>query len=149
MIRPAREDDLPRIAEIAEAAFSRYIPRIGRPPAPMLADHAAELPHLWVCEGTSGVAGYIGLFADDGPPPRLQIEPVAVEPAAQGQGIGRQLMAFAEARAREIGAEKLWLYANAAMEESRAVYARLGFIERDRRMDGGYDRVFLDKDLTA
>jgi hypothetical protein len=41
MIRGARADEVAWVAATIAAAFAPYIPRIGRPPAPMTADHAA------------------------------------------------------------------------------------------------------------
>lgn len=38
MIRPANANDEPEIRECAEQAYARYVPVIGRKPAPMLAD---------------------------------------------------------------------------------------------------------------
>ncbi|KEO51856.1 GNAT family N-acetyltransferase [Thioclava pacifica] len=147
MIRAARAEDLDRIVVITEAAFRPYIARIGRPPAPMLADRRSELAHLWVCENADEIVGYVGLIAQDGPRVALQIEPIAVDPAKQGQGIGGKMMAFAEAHALSLGADRLMLYVNAAMSESRALYAHLGFLETDRRVEDGFDRVFLEKAL--
>ena len=38
MIRPAKANDAPEIRECAEQAYARYVPVIGRKPAPMVAD---------------------------------------------------------------------------------------------------------------
>lgn len=38
MIRPAKANDDPEIRECAEQAYARYVPVIGRKPAPMVAD---------------------------------------------------------------------------------------------------------------
>jgi hypothetical protein len=42
-IRKARAEDVVRIGAIAPAAYLKYLPRIGREPAPMVADFAAEI----------------------------------------------------------------------------------------------------------
>ncbi len=47
----------------------------------------------------------------------LLIENVAVRPATQGRGIGRQLMGLAEAQALARGLPEIRLYTNAAMTE--------------------------------
>jgi hypothetical protein len=39
-IRRARPEDAARIGAIARAAYVKYVPRIGREPAPMVADFA-------------------------------------------------------------------------------------------------------------
>jgi hypothetical protein len=42
-IRLAAEADAPALAKIAVAAYQHYVPRIGRPPAPMTADYPAAV----------------------------------------------------------------------------------------------------------
>jgi len=37
--RPATAADLPAIQEVVTAAYARYLSRMDRPPAPMLADY--------------------------------------------------------------------------------------------------------------
>ena len=44
VIRQAMLADLPVIEEIITAAYSRYLPRMDRPPAPMLASSANGAP---------------------------------------------------------------------------------------------------------
>jgi hypothetical protein len=48
--RPATAADLPAIREVAAAAYARYLSRMDRPPAPMLADYGAAVRagQLWV-----------------------------------------------------------------------------------------------------
>ncbi len=49
-IRPANEADLPVIAEIITAAYSRCLARMDRPPAPMPRDYAlpVEQGTVWL-----------------------------------------------------------------------------------------------------
>jgi GNAT superfamily N-acetyltransferase len=75
----------------------------------------------------------------------LLVENVAIHPDAQGAGLGRQLMEFAEEEARRLHARRLWLYTNEVMHENIAIYTHLGYREFDRRSDGGYRRVFMEK----
>ena len=98
-IRPAAEADAPALARIAVAAYQRYVPRIGRPPAPMTADYPAAVRRgqAWVAAAGGEVAGFIILIPRPG---YLLLDNVAVLPAAQGQGIGARLLALAEDRAR-------------------------------------------------
>jgi ribosomal protein S18 acetylase RimI-like enzyme len=83
----------------------------------------------------------VAVVADD----RLLIDNVAVEPAHQGQGVGRALLAHAEQIAARRGLSELRLYTNAAMLENLALYPRLGYREVERRRDEGFDRVFFTK----
>ena len=89
-IRLAAEADAPVLARIAVAAYQHYVPRIGRPPAPMTADYPAAVRRgqAWVAAVDGEVAGFIILIPQPG---YLLLENVAVLPAAQGRGIGARL----------------------------------------------------------
>ena len=145
-IRQADEADLPVIEEIITAAYSKYLARMDRPPAPMLRDYAfaVEQGAVWVV-GTP-IAGLISLSpADDS----LLVENLAVHPAAQGAGLGRVLMDFAEQQARKLRLPRLALYTNEVMTENQAIYAHLGYRVAARRSEGGYQRVFMQKDVPS
>ena len=61
LVRRATADDAARIRAIARAAYVKYVPRIGREPAPMLADFAAEIVagRVMVIETAGEVDGYM------------------------------------------------------------------------------------------
>jgi ribosomal protein S18 acetylase RimI-like enzyme len=143
-VRLATPADLPAIRDIVTAAYARYLDRMDRPPAPMLADYAAEVEsgRLWVAG--EPVAGLIELI---GTGDSLHVANVAVHPSAQGTGLGRRLMEFAEEQARQRGLARLDLYTNEVMTENQAIYARLGYRETARRSEDGYRRVYMDKIL--
>jgi GNAT superfamily N-acetyltransferase len=90
-LRPARPDDAAILAAIAEAAYRHYVPRIGRPPGPMLADYDAVLAgsEVWVAEHDDRPGGFVVLRTA---PDHLLIENVAVYPDHQGRGIGTALL---------------------------------------------------------
>src|SRR5262249_40521721 len=90
MIRRAIEGDVARIVAIARAAYIKYVPRIGREPLPMLADFAGEIAagHVVVLEITGTVEGYLISWPDM---EAYFIDNIAVDPAHQGLGLGRQL----------------------------------------------------------
>jgi ribosomal protein S18 acetylase RimI-like enzyme len=143
-IRVARAGDLAAVRAVARAAYALYVPRIGREPAPMVADFAAAQAagHLWVAEDP--VAGFVVAY------PRgdhWHLENVAVDPVAQGAGLGLALIAHVEALARASGAQAVELYTNAKMIENRALYPRLGYAETGRAIEDGFDRVFYRKPL--
>jgi ribosomal protein S18 acetylase RimI-like enzyme len=75
------------------------------------------------------------------------IENVAVRPGHQGHGLGRRLLTFAEDRAKATGMREVRLYTNELMTENIAYYRRLGYEEVERRLDGGFRRVFMKKVL--
>jgi GNAT superfamily N-acetyltransferase len=146
--RLAAAADLPAIRRLNAAAYSRYADRMDEPPAPVRHDYSAEVTagHVWLVDepGTGAVAVIVLVPAGES----LLIENIAVLPAAQGTGIGRGLMEFAERRARALGLPGLTLYTNDVMVENLAIYARLGYREVGRRTQDGYRRVFMAKSLT-
>lgn len=58
---------------------------------------------------------------------RAQVESVRVSADLRGQGVGRAMMADAEARAREAGCGLIQLTTNATRDRARAFYESLGF----------------------
>jgi diamine N-acetyltransferase len=147
-IRPATQDDMAQIVGIVNASYAKYLDRMDKPPAPMLADYAALIARggVFVLASPQGILGALVMEAHDHD---LLVENVAVRPAFQRQELGRRLMAFAEQYAREHGLRGMRLYTNELMIEKLAFYRRLGFEEVERRLDDGYRRVFLRKWLDS
>ena len=89
-IRPARADDRAAIETCVRAAYAKYVPRMGKEPAPMLADYATLIAAgvVHVLADRSGVRGVVVCFAREG---YFFLENVAVDPAHQGQGLGRAI----------------------------------------------------------
>jgi ribosomal protein S18 acetylase RimI-like enzyme len=144
MIRPADANEAEWARALVRRAYALYVPRMGKEPAPMLADYAAliEAGEVHVLEDGGQPVALIVLRPDeDG----LFIENIAVDPAIQRKGHGRALLSFAEREARRLGLTALRLYTNAAMTENLTYYPRLGFRETDRREEDGYKRVFFEK----
>ncbi len=141
-IRPAVPADLPAVADLVERAFALYVPRIGRRPAPMDDDYGAHIARGDVFLSGAPLEGLVVCVTEPG---GLHVLCLAVDPACQGAGLGRALMAHAEAVARERGHPEVRLYTNAAMAESLAFYPRLGYREVDRRVEDGYSRVYFVK----
>ena len=146
-IRPATAADEPFVAGCVEAAYAKYVPRIGKPPAPMLADYAALIGagSVHVLEHRGAPAGMIVLHPRDG---HLFVETVAVAPAHHGLGLGRALMEFAEAQARRRGVAEVRLYTHARMTENLGFYRRLGYRVTGRGEEAGYRRVYFRKRLA-
>ncbi len=129
-------------------AYQPYVGRIGRRPAPLDADYEALVAagEVWVATRCGDLVGVMVLEqrAD-----HCLIENLAVAPSAQGEGIGGQLLAFAEDQARAAGLRELRLYTNERMVENLAYYPRRGFAETRRASSAGFDRVFFTKTLPA
>jgi GNAT superfamily N-acetyltransferase len=145
VIRLARPEDRETVEAIVREAYSIYIARIGKPPGPMLDDYAALIAAgaVSILEGADGVIAAIIVLLPK--PDHLLLDNIAVRPDRQGQGFGRQLIAFAGAEARRLGHAELRLYTHATMIENIALYTRLGFVETGRGHEDGYDRVFMTK----
>jgi GNAT superfamily N-acetyltransferase len=147
-IRPAAESDASAVRAVVDAAYSVYVPRIGRGPAPMTADYAQLIADgdVWVSDEDGTVVGILVIRAAGD---ALELENVAVAPERQGHGHGRALIAFAEQKALELGLAAVELYTNEAMVENVQLYPRLGYAEVGRRVEDGYRRVFFRKTLDA
>ena len=143
-IRPADAADLPTVERIVRDAYGMYIARIGKPPGPMLDDYAALVRshNVWVTG--EPIDGLIVLIAE---PDYLLLDNIAVDPAAQGTGVGRRLMQFADAEARRRGYAELRLYTHQMMTENIALYSRSGWTETGRGEQNGFARVFFTKQV--
>jgi GNAT superfamily N-acetyltransferase len=147
-IRLAAPYDAKAVVACVDAAFQPYVAGIGKPPAPMLADYPDLIGRgrVYVLEEEGMVAGVLVLEPQHG---SLLVETLAVDPARQGAGVGRRLMAFAETEAARLHLARIHLYTHQAMAPARAFYARLGYREVGEGVEDGYARVFLEKSLSA
>ena len=145
-LRLATLADLPAMSSVIASAYGRYLDRMDRPPAPMLTDYrdAVEAGQVWLA-GEPVIAVLVLVPEDDA----MLVENVAVAPEAQGAGLGRRLMEFAEDQALARGLSRMTLYTNEVMTENLAIYARLGYRETARHNQGGYSRVFMEKDVRT
>lgn len=145
-IRLARSNERDAVAACVDAAYEKYIERIGKKPAPMLADYGVLIAAgaVSVIPGDDGVRGVVILM------PRtdhLFLENIAVHPREQGKGLGRILMDFVERRARAAHLGEIRLYTHERMTENIPFYQQLGYEEVERRVEDGYARVFMRKML--
>jgi ribosomal protein S18 acetylase RimI-like enzyme len=143
-IRRAVAADVAVVRAVTDAAYRPYIERIGRAPQPMEADHAANVAAGKVFVTGEPVVGLVVLEAYDD---HLFLDSIAVHPDAHGTGVGRRLLRFVDARARELGLAEVRLYTNAMMWENQKIYPRYGYEVVERRTDGIYDRVHYRKRL--
>ncbi len=143
-LRPGRLDDVAAVRRVADRAYIRFVPRIGRKPAPMVADFQHHLRDddvtVALCDGT--VVGYvIGQKRDD----CYFIENIAVDPTASGKGIGKALMQVAEDTARAAGRDTMALYTNVRMTENFPFYQYLGYRITQQVSEAGFRRVYFEK----
>jgi ribosomal protein S18 acetylase RimI-like enzyme len=78
----------------------------------------------------------------------LLIHNVAVSPAYQQRGFGRQLLDWAEQEAQREGYALIRLYTNTLMTGNIALYQRLGYIETRREPYLGSTLVHMEKRLA-
>src|SRR5438552_3464738 len=135
-IRAATAADVPAIADIVDQAYRHYIARMGMPPGPMLDDYAARVSEgvVWVIEEGAAIAGIIVLLPTTN---YLLLDNIAVSPARQGLGLGRQLLAFAEAEALRCGYREIRPYTHQTMVEGQRLHASIGYEETGRRNEAG------------
>lgn len=146
IIRKATNRDLDEIKECAVNAYQIYIERIGREPAPMIADFQSSinLEQIFVADRNGKVAGFVVFYAKND---HVHLENIAVNSTFQKKGIGLQLIQFVESHAIENGFNRIELYTHEKMTENLGIYPRLGYREFDRRTEDGFDRVFFEKYL--
>ncbi|ALO07336.1 Acetyltransferase [Streptomyces venezuelae] len=144
--RPAVPSDVPAVKAVTDAAFHHYIDRIGLVPAPMEYDHAANVAAGRVFVVGDPVTGLVVVIPEAD---HLYLDEIAVHPDAQGTGLGRVLMEWVEARARQLGLPEVRLLTNAMMWENQKLYERYGYEVVERRADGPYDRIHYRKVLNS
>jgi GNAT superfamily N-acetyltransferase len=145
-LRSAIGADVPRVATLVNSAYGHYIERIGMRPRPMTDNYAQVIANqrVTVAETHGTIVGVIVLAASD---ERFLIDNVAVDPSHRGKGLGRALLEFAEAEARRVGFDSIYLYTHEMMTENLAIYSRLGYVEYDRRSQGEFSLVYMRKHL--
>ena len=145
-VRDAQADDEAEIRRCVQAAYSPYVERIGKPPAPMLDDYARLIDRgvVRVATQRGEIAGLIVMWPEED---HLYVDNIAVDPGAQGIGVGAALLADADDRARQTGRDEVRLYTNTAMVENIDYYPRRGYSETHRATDAGYNRVYFSREL--
>jgi ribosomal protein S18 acetylase RimI-like enzyme len=129
MIRPARADELPRLAQIEDAAEERF--------ADTHMAFVRDMPYSAPSETIPPhVRVWVSVDADDVAQGFLEAEPignwlhileVSVHPAAQRQGRARQLMETALAHARAERLDMVSLTTDRELPFNGPMYAGMGF----------------------
>lgn len=98
----------------------------GDPTAPtwMIRENGAVIGYVALSLGHSIMAGGPDGFIDD----------LYLVPAARGRGIGRRVLAFVEARARELGFRALHLEVELANTRAQRTYAAAGYQPSPRKL---------------
>lgn len=136
-------DRYEELLDVILAAFAYMDERIDPPssahrltPATLRQKAAQEIAFAAIDKGR--IVGCVFLRPEES---SLYIGKLAVHPAAQGQGIGRLLLARAEATARELGLSSLRLETRVELTENHRLFAAWGFRKTAENRHAGYDRT--------
>jgi GNAT superfamily N-acetyltransferase len=135
LVRPIRAGEMARLSRITLDAYAQLGVDVG-PYRAELADVAgrAAVADVLVAVSSTTVLGGVTYVADaDNPYAEFHdsdaagVRMLAVDPAAQGRGVGGALVDVCIARAAATGRRRVVLHTTAAMLAAGRVYARRGF----------------------
>ncbi|MEU7923052.1 GNAT family N-acetyltransferase [Micromonospora zamorensis] len=162
-VRPAGPADFPAVARLTVAAYEADGQLKGEHGyGEVLADVSSRAASgevlVAVDEVTDAVLGSVTFvlpgtpFAELSGPGEAEFRMLAVDPGAQGRGVGVALAQACVARAVELGCTALVICVRAGMAESaHRLYSRLGFVrapEKDWAPAAGVDLLGLRLTLT-
>jgi len=126
------EQDVRAMRDVIARAYHLDEVRLGYSPPPADEDPGAWVARqaAWVGEHDSLVMAVLLAEAHDG---HLHVWSAVVDPDWQCVGHGRELMAHAEAVARDLGLHEVRLSANVLMEQTISHYERCGYEVRGHR----------------
>jgi GNAT superfamily N-acetyltransferase len=132
LIRRATGADAGPAGELARTAYAPWEQRLGGRPLPMDYDYAMVVATMsaWVAERDGEIVGLL-VLGDDGE--GFFVDNIAVDPTAQGTGVGGRLLAHAEREALAAGFDSIYLWTHEGMTENREIYEATGYAEFDRR----------------
>ena len=126
-IREATIEDSEGLQSCMELAYATYQERMGgkRLP-PMEVDYLTEIQNYptWVVESNGIILGGLIMVFEGN---EASIANIAVDPNAQGRGIGKALMSFAESQARKKLFSELHLATHMLLSENLSLYKHLGW----------------------
>ena len=134
-IRPAREDETDRVAELLVEAYAEYAARMSPDAWASFAQIIGNVrgrmteAEILVAERDGRPVGSVTVFSQ-GRGVREQtlgVRMLGVPPSERGTGVGRALMEYVIERARSAGLERVVLTTSQEMETARDLYERMGF----------------------
>jgi ribosomal protein S18 acetylase RimI-like enzyme len=150
VVRPVRPEEYQAVGDITIAAYltiAGFSPGEGYQAEMRDVAGRVESAEVLVAAGHDGrVLGAVTFVPGLGPmaefdgPDESGMRMLAVDPAAQGRGVGRLLAQACLDRAEATGRSRLVLHTTGAMAAAHALYRSLGFArtpERDMRTQGG------------
>ncbi|KAJ5496550.1 Acyl-CoA N-acyltransferase [Penicillium fimorum] len=147
-LHKATVEDIPTIKAMIDAAYSKYIERIGKPPAPMTQDWDGVIRthQVLILRDNERIVGSI-TFREDKQTNSLKLNNVVVDPKVQSRGYGSYMIKYAEMEGQKQGLSSVTLFTNVKMFENLGYYPKLGFTETERRVEDGFERVYFYKKL--
>lgn len=128
--RPVTDADAPGLIALIDRCFADYpgcvLDTVVEEPA-LQAPHTAYTAkggQVWVVADGPDIKASVGLMPDGS---GWQLIKLYVHPLAQGQGLGRHLLAFAEDEARRRGAQGLSLWSDTRFVKAHALYEKNGY----------------------
>ena len=133
---------------IIRAAYSDYIPLLGRKPQPMTDDYAELVAsqHAYVLCKNRVILGVLILVPGED---HILVRTIAIVPEEQGNGLGSFLMAYAEEYASARSIKLLRLYTNEAMSGNVDYYRHLGYRETEKSVASGDFTPYLHRLVSA
>lgn len=125
-LRRATSADIDAVVALQHAAYAKNQVVLGVVPLPLQADYAGlfRTMEVWLAASTAGLDGVLILEAR---PADLLIWSIATEPARPHTGLGSELLAWAETRARELGRDTMRLYTGTLLTHLVQWYGRHGY----------------------
>jgi ribosomal protein S18 acetylase RimI-like enzyme len=156
-IRAARDEDADAIAALWTEAYVT-LGVGGRAEPYSEADFARSSRHgeVLVAEGDERIAGVVVLLGPEAPARvvardgEAELSRLAVAATVRGHGIGRELVALCERRARAAGWPAIALWSRAGQVEAHRLYESMGYrrvAERDSVDATGLERLAFRLDL--
>ncbi|MDF1720342.1 MAG: GNAT family N-acetyltransferase [Minwuia sp.] len=130
-IRRAGPADVQALVSCIDAAYARYAATI--PDLPAVSEGVAEEIAenlVWIAVDDGQAIGALFLMHQG---ETMKLANVAVHPAHAGKGLGRRLIALAEAEAAARGCTEMRLNTHAAMPDNVRLYSQLGWVETGRQ----------------
>jgi len=154
LIRPFREGlDDSFVQSLGERAFSAYSRGARASMVSMLSElgaeaGVAEIGRAKVGFAILGVARVRGEFGPFKDPAIVRLNAIAVRPDSQGRGVGRELLSWAEERARSLGGVSITLTTAETNLRARRLFEASGFLPVTRLHDtyvGGQTGIAMFK----
>jgi len=134
MPKRAMAVDLARVVALQQAAYARNRDLLGVEPLPLMADYGEifRTMEVWLEERDGQLAGVLILEPHVS---HLLIWSIATNPDTQTHGVGKSLLRFAEARAKQLELSTMRLYTGTRLTHLVSWYGRNSYvIERVEEM---------------